>query len=68
MYHKVHFRLTKGQMNKLANAYKEGSGVSLRLHRGLITHNGIPLVIADSAYGNLMSSATPHTVQISADI
>ena len=67
MYHKVHFRLTRGQMHKLANAYKKGSGVSLRLHRGLITPNGIPLVIADAAYRNLLSSATPHTVQISAD-
>jgi hypothetical protein len=54
-------------MHKLANAYKKGSGVSLRLHRGLITPNGIPLVIADAAYRNLLSSATPHTVQISAD-
>lgn len=67
MYHKVHFRLSRGQMHKLGNAYKKGSGVSLRLHRGLITQNGIPLVIADAAYRNLLSSATPHTVQISAD-
>jgi hypothetical protein len=54
-------------MQKLAHAYKRGSGVSLRLHRGLITPSGIPLVIADTAYRNLLSSAAPHTVQISAD-
>jgi hypothetical protein len=54
-------------MHKLAHAYKKGTGVSLRLHRGHITPNGIPLVISDTAYRNLMTSPSAHTVHVSAD-
>ena len=67
MHHRVHFKLSNAQMHKLAHAYKSGTGVNFKLHRGHIHPNGIPLDISDTHYRNLMTYPTAHTIHISAD-
>ena len=50
----VKFNLTKSQMTKLAQAYKSGSAVTLRLNKSLVSPTGIPLLLTDTGYKKFM--------------
>jgi hypothetical protein len=52
----VKFRLTESQMKRLHHAHKIGDGtsVSFRLSKEMITPNGIPLLLTGAEYDKIM--------------
>lgn len=61
----VKFNLSKSQLSKLAEAHKQGNGVTLQLNKSHISPNGIPLILTDTEYKKIQSGQT-HNITISA--
>ena len=62
----IKFNLSKSQMQKLALAHKNSTGVKLRLNKNMIIANGgIPLVLTDTEMKKL-SDGRSHDITISA--
>jgi len=66
MSHTVHFKLSKHQMIKLANAHKHNTDVSLQLSKSNVQHSGIPLELTTHEYNTLMHTPGKHNIHISA--
>jgi len=61
----ANFKFTKSQMRKLANACKNGTDVTLRLNKNMITADGIPLALTATKYKKIQNGNT-HDIKIGA--
>jgi len=65
-HHTVHFKLSKHQMTKLANAHKHNTDVALQLSKSKISQTGIPLELTAAEYNLIISNSGSHNILISA--
>lgn len=64
VYHKVNFKLTVSQQEKLKLAYNNNTSVSLRLSKSQISPTGIPLMLTKNEV-NKLEDGYYHNINIS---
>lgn len=64
VYHKVNFKLTTSQQEKLKHAFDNNISISLRLSKSKISPTGIPLMLTISEI-NKLEDGNYHNINIS---